>query len=231
MKHTVFLVGLLALTTSAVEADLRYKTKLEVRTPAAELTAMMPPAETVMLIKADTIRIEHAQGAGRSVLLIRPDGQFLLDLDARTYQRIPEIQAALRPAATVPPTFRRTGEFMTILGLQAERVEVAMSVPVPITPPPGFPTVLPLTGELWVSDSHRPYARSISRAIGVWGAPTSGLEGIVLRQVVRNAQFGIEIEHLVTELNEAPIAAEMFELPEGFRVIDPAGRPSEPLRR
>jgi hypothetical protein len=228
MKHTVFLVGLLALTTSAVEADLRYKTTLEVRTPAAGLTAVMPPAETVMMIKADTIRIEHTHGAARSVLLIRPDGQFLLDLDAGTYQRIAAIQDILRPRSTAPTTFRRTGEWMTILGLQAERVEVAMSVPVPIAPPPGFPTVIPMTGELWVSDAYRPYARSISRTMDLSGAATSGLEGIVLRQVVRNAQFGIEIEHVVTELSEAPIAAEMFELPEGFRVIDPAARPSEP---
>ena len=227
MKNILVSVCLLGLCSSTVEADLRYKAKLEVRTPAAESKAAMPSAETVMLIRADTIRIEHPQG----VLLIRPDGQFLLDLVARTYRRIPELQAILAPPVTAPPTFRRTGDFMTILGLQAERVEVTMVVSIPITPPPGFPTALTMTGELWMSDAYRPYAKSISRAIGLSGAPAVELEGIVLRQVVRNVQSGLEIEHLVTELSEAPIPAEMFELPEGFRVIAPAGHPSEPLRQ
>jgi hypothetical protein len=136
------------------------------------------------------------------------------------------MQAVLTSRTTaVSPSFRRTGEFMTILGLRAEHVEVTMSVPVPITPPPGLPTVLSMTGELWVSDAYRAYSRSISRAIGLSGALTPELEGIVLRQVVRNAQFGIEIEQVVTELIEAPLAAEMFEVPDGFRVIGPAARP------
>lgn len=225
MKHILLPVCLLGLSISNAEADLRYRTRLEVRTPS-ELKAAMPPAETVMLIKGDAIRIEHAQGAVRSVLLIRPDGQFVIDLNARTYWRIPELQAVLTPPATAAsPTFRRTGESTIILGLQAERVEVTMSLPLPVTPPPGFPTLLPMTGELWVADAYRPYAKSISRAIGLSRSLTSGLEGIVLRQVMRNAQFGIEIEHVVTELIETPVAAETFELPQGFRVIGPAGRP------
>jgi hypothetical protein len=226
MKHIILSLGLLALASAAAEADLRYKMRLEVRTPAAELKAVLPSGETVMLIKADTIRIEHAQGAARSVLLIRPDGRFVLNLEARTSWRIPETTALLTPPATAASsTFRRTGELKTILGLQAERVEVTMAVPVPTTLLRGFPAVLPMTGELWLSDAYRPYATSISRAFGLPGAPTPALEGIVLHQVVRNAQFGIEIEHVVTELIEAPLAAEIFELPEGFRVIGPAGRP------
>jgi hypothetical protein len=112
-----------------------------------------------------------------------------------------------------------------MLGLRSERVEVTMSLPLPITPPPGLPTVVSMTGELWIADAYRAYARNISRATGSSSAIPSGIEGIVLRQVVRNTQLGIEIEHLVTELIEAPVAAEMFEVPDGFRsVIGPAGR-------
>ena len=225
MRHIFLSVFLLGLSSSA-DADLRYKTRLEVRAPFAGLKAGMPAAETVMLIKGDSIRMELGQGDARSVLLIRPDGHFILDLGARTYWRIPAVQAALPSSATAPsPTFRRTGEFTTILGLQAERVEVTMMLPLPMTPPPGFPTIVPMTGELWISDAHRPYAQSISRAIALSGTQTPALEGIVLRQIVRNAQFGIEIEHIVTEILEAPLAAEMFEVPEGFRSISPAGRP------
>ena len=155
MKHIFVSVCFLGLSTSA-DADLRYKTRLVVRMPLVELKAPIPPAETVMLIRGDTIRIEHTQGAVRSVLLIRPAGQFILDLDARTYWRIPAVQAALPSAATTAsPTFRRTGEFTTILGLQAERVEVTMVLPLPMTPP-GFPTIVPMTGEVWISDAYRP---------------------------------------------------------------------------
>lgn len=226
MKHILLSIGLLAFSGSIANADLHYRMRVHVRSASAQLKEALPAGETIMLVKGDSIRVEQVSGAARSVLLMRPDGQFVLDLDARTYWRIPETQAVLTSPATAPsPTFRRTGEFTTILGLRVERVEVTMSVPVPITPPPGFPTVLPMTGELWVSNAYRPYVRSVSRAIGLSGAPTSGLEGIVLRQVVRNAQFGIEIEHVVTELTETPLADEMFELPDGFRVIGPGGRP------
>lgn len=232
MRHVLLVICLLALSSATVDADLRYRMRLEVRTPFTELKAAMPSADTVMLIKGNAIRIEHTQGAVRSVLLIRPDGQFVLDLDARTYWRTPDIQAVLTSrGAAASPIFRRTGEFTSILGLRAERVEMTISVPLPITPPPGLPTVLPVTGELWVADAHRPYAKSISRAIELAGGPASGLDGIVLRQVVRDAQFGIEIEHVVTELIETPLGDEMFELPEGFRVIGPAGRQQEPLRQ
>ena len=225
MKHIFFSVCVLSLSTATAEADLRYTTRLEVRMPA-EFKLATPPIETLMLVKDGTIRIEHTQGTARSVLLIRPDGQFVLNLDQGTYRRIPDVQAVLSPrAAVASPAFRSTGEFTTILGLRAQRVEVTMSVPLPMTPPPGVPTVLPVTGDLWVADAYRTYTRSISDALGLSIAPTPPLDGIVLRQVVRNAQFRIEIEQVVTELTEGPLLAEMFELPQGFRLIGPAARP------
>lgn len=226
MKHVFLSICFFGLAASAADADLRYRTRVEARTTSAGLNAAMPAGEMVMLIKGDAIRIEQERGATRSVLLIRPDGQFVLDFNARTYWRMPDTLAALtHSGAADPPTLRRTGEMATILGLRAERVEVTMSVPLPIPPPPGMPSVVPMTGELWVADAHRSYATNISRAIGRSGAAPPGIEGIVLRQLVRNARLGIEIEHTVTEIIEAPVAAEMFELPEGFRrITDPAAR-------
>jgi hypothetical protein len=177
-----------------------------------------------MFIKGDAVRVEQVGGAARSVLLIRPEGQFALDLEARTYWRIPQESMPTASTAATPPAFRRTGEFTTILGLRAERVEVTMSLPLPVTPPPGLPTVVSMTGELWIADAYRAYAGNIGRAMGSSSAVPPGIEGIVLRQVVKNAQLGIEIEHLVTELIEAPVAAEMFEVPEGFRNLTAPGR-------
>ena len=104
MKHIFVSVCVLSLSATA-EADLRYTTRLEVRMPA-EFKLATPPIETVMLVKDDTIRIEHTQGTARSVLLIRPDGQFVLNLDQGTYRRIPDVQAVLSPrAAAASPAF------------------------------------------------------------------------------------------------------------------------------
>jgi hypothetical protein len=136
------------------------------------------------------------------------------------------MRTALAAAMPGSARFRRTGDFTTILGLRAERVEVDMSMPMPIAPPPGVPTALRMTGELWLADAHRTYAANINRAMGVSDPVQHGMEGIVMRQIVRNAQFGIEIEHLVVELVEAPVSQELFEVPEDFRNLsDPAGRP------
>src|SRR5688500_8398953 len=192
----------LGVSSSAADADLRYKMRIEVRAASAALHAAMPAGETVMLVRGDAVRIEQQRGAVRSVLLLRPDGQFALDLGARTYWRIPQESVLTASPSATPLTFRRTGEFTTMLGLRAERVEVTMSLPLPITPPPGFPTALSMTGELWIADAYRAYANNIGRAIGSSSAAPAKMDGIVLRQVVRNAQLGIEIEHLVTELIE-----------------------------
>jgi hypothetical protein len=225
VKALLLSLCLLALSSAVAEADLRYRLRVDVRVTSAQLNEALPAGETVMLIKGDAVRVEQVGGATRSVLLMRPDGQFALDLEARTYRRIPRENALIVPATAPPSVFRRTGEFATMLGLRAERVDVTMSLPLPVTPPPGLPTVVSMTGELWIADAYRDYAGNISRAIGSSSAVPSGIEGIVLRQVVRNAQLGIEIEHLVTELIEAPVAAEMFEVPDGFRdVTGSAGR-------
>ena len=223
MKHILLSICLLAFWASIANADLRYT--MHVRVTSAQLKEALPAGETVMLIQGDAVRVEQVGGAARSVLLMRPDGQFVLDLEARTYWRIPRENALILPATATPSVFRRTGEFATMLGLRAERVDVTMSLPLPVTPPPGLPTVVSMTGELWIADAYRDYAGNISRAISFSSAIPSGIEGIVLRQVVRNAQLGIEIEHRVTELIEAPVAAEMFEVPDGFRdVTGSAGR-------
>jgi hypothetical protein len=222
VKSLLLSICFLTFSSAVAEADLRYRMRVDVRFTSAQLKDALPAVETVMLITGDAVRVEQVGGAARSVLLMRPDGQFALDLEARTYWRIPE--SVLTVPASTPPAFRRTGEFATILGLRAERVEATMSLPMPIMPPPGLPTVVSMTGELWIADAYRAYARNIGRATGSSSAVPSGIEGIVLRQVVRNAQLGIEIEHQVTELIEAPVAREMFEVPDGFRrVTGPAG--------
>jgi hypothetical protein len=227
MKHTLVTICFVTLSASVANADLRYTTRVEVRRSVAQsagrvdvgaVQALGPAGDTVTFVSADAVRIEHSSGNTKSILLWRPDGPLVLDPDERTYRPIPELREALASARSLtPPRFRRTGEFAMVLGVRTERVDVTMSLPLPTTPPPGFPTVIEMSGELWLADVHRALGEGLRKTTGLTGGLSAGIEGIVLRQIVRNAQLGIEIESTVTDLVEGPIAAEIFEVPSGYR--------------
>ena len=210
---------LVLLTTSIAHADLRYATKIDVRAGAettAAITAFMPPGETVTFLSNDALRIEQSKSSSQTILLMNRDGSFLLQPDARTYVRLPDFVNLLSATPPPTPTFRRTGEFVTLLGLKAERVELTVSIPLPTTLP-GVPTVATMRGDIWLADAYRELGRTVRKAIGFVPALPPGIEGIVLRQTLRNEQMGIEIDYKVTELVEGPIPAEMFEVPPGYR--------------
>jgi hypothetical protein len=213
---------------STVQADLRLKTRVDVRrTPTATGTAAdlgavfqtaMPSGETLMLVSGAAVRVEQSKERSRLILLFRPNEQIILDPQARTYTRVPQLRDALSAAAQLPPpTLLRTGEYQMVLGLRAERVEMAVIVPLPLAVP-GFPTVVRMTGDLWVTDAHRAYGRTLQKIMPLpTSVPRVEIEGMVLRQTLRNAEVGIEISYEVTELIEGPIAPQLFDLPPGYR--------------
>ena len=210
---------LVLLTASIAHADLRYTTTINVRAGAettAAIKAFMPPGETVTFLSNDALRIEQSKGPTRTILLVNRDGSFLLEPDARTFVRLPDVVDLLSGTPLPTPTFRRTGEFATLFGLKAERVESTISIPFPTTLP-GFPTVATMRGDIWLADAYREHGRTVRKAIGFVPALPAGIEGIVLRQTLRNEQMGIEIDYAVTELVEGPIPADMFEVPPGYR--------------
>lgn len=222
---------LVAVCAPAAHADLRYTTRVEVRrTPAtttspeavamnAVLQALMPPGETRTFVGADAVRIEQTIGPTRSVLLMRSGGQFVVYPDSRVYWRMPAPGNLLADSRlATQPTFRRTGEFITMLGVRAERIPLTLPIVLPATPPAGFPTRVTFEGEVWVADVFREEARGVQKALGLTVLP-SGMEGMVLRQVLRNAEFGYEVESTVVELVEAPIPPDMFIVPAGYREI------------
>jgi hypothetical protein len=227
----LFAVLFCAHSTTAAYADLRYTTHVDVRlTPVATasdpvltqvatlLQGMMPSGETRTYLTTDAARLEPVSGTAGPVILFRPDGQTVLDPATRTFWRIPirDLAGALSPPQM---TSRATGEFTTILGLKAERIEITTSVSLPVAPPAGFPTALTLQGELWVTDAHASYAKSLGHIVGPLELPGHRPFGIVLRQVLRNAQFGYEVEYSITELVEAPIAASMFQVPSDYQEV------------
>jgi hypothetical protein len=42
---------------------------------------------------------------------------------------------------------------------------------------------------------------------------------MVVRHITRSTQFGYEVEYTVADLLETPLAADLFEIPEGFRKV------------
>ena len=235
MTHTLLVASLL-LFVSPAYADLRVTTHVDVRRVegsgpgkgpdiAALMQMLMPPGDAVTFVGTDAIRIEQSREGKTVIILLRADGQTILDPDARTYTRLPELGNVLKEAAAQsPPTFRRTGDSALIHGVRAERVEVTMPVRLPVIPPPGFPTVLTMAGDVWLSDAFKTYGPGLQKALGLTGRlPTTGLEGMVLRQILRSAEFGYEVESTVTELSDEPIAPSMFSIPAGYREISGIG--------
>ena len=221
----------LAVSASVAHADLRYTTHVEVRMTSVSTTGnpaftqiatllqgIVPSGGMRTYLSADAARIEPAAGSAGPVILFREDGEVVLDPAARTYWRMSALREVLVNKSAPQPTFRRTGEFTTIMGQQAERVLFTTSIPLPLTPPAGFPSMLTMEGELWVANAHA-YTKSLSRLADLAGPTASRLQGLVLRQILRNAQFGYEVEYSVTEVEESPVAAALFEIPADYREV------------
>ena len=231
MKQTLATIFVLALSASVAHADLRYTTHVEVRMTSVSTTGnpaftqiatllqgIVPSGGMRTYLNANAARIEPAAGAAGPVILFREDGEVVLDPATRTYWRMSALRDVLVNKSAPQPSFRRTGDFTMIRGQQAERVLFTTSVPLPLTPP-GFPSMLTMEGELWVANAHAAYAKSLSRLADLAGPPASRLQGLVLRQILRNAQFGYEVEYSVTEVEEAPVAAALFEIPADYREV------------
>jgi hypothetical protein len=231
MNRILLSLLLVAVAAPAAPADLRFTTRVEVRrtstsvtsvdpvATAAVLQSLMPPGETRTFVTGDAIRIEQTIGPTPSVVLIRPDGQFIVYPELRTYWRMPPGDRLAGSRSTAQTTFRRTGEVTTMLGVQAERISVTLPLVLPVTPPAGFPTRMTFEGEIWVADVYRAEGRGVQKALGLTVLPP-GVEGMVLRQILRNAEFGYEVESTVIELVEAPTPGDMFLVPAGYREIN-----------
>ena len=236
----VFLLSalFLAVCAPAAHADLRYTTRVEVRRTSGGaagpdaaaidvwLQALMPPGETRTFVGGGAIRIEQMMGTTRAIVLMRPDGQFVVYPDLRAYWRVATPGKLLADSrATAQTTFRRTGEFITMLGVRAERIPLTLPIVLPLTPPAGFPTRMTFEGDIWVADVYREEARGLQKALGVTVFPP-GIEGMVLRQVLRSAELGYEVESTVVELVDGPISPDMFVVPLGYRELNQPAAPS-----
>lgn len=237
------LVGALA---APAQAELKYTVRIEAR-PSTVAASTSEPSHPViaglMAAALDTIapaggleltvtagergtRVDYPKPylmvpAGGATIML-PDGSLIvIDPVAKTYRRMAKPASSNEgpPAPSIAVT--RTGEFSTIAGVRAERATVEIRVRLPlaaVAEPPGMPAEMMLTGEIWITDQYREYARLAQVGMG-GGFQFDALasEGFVVRSIIRGESLGgKEVESVVTSLIESTAPASLFEPPPGF---------------
>lgn len=230
-----------------LRAELKYTMHLEAKpssTPAAApanpLTAMIggivvntiAPAggmDMTVTIGDRGARMEYPHAymvipAG-GVALARPDGTMVvLDPAKRTYWRMAKPDMSMFAAAGGPKvTVTRTGEFGTVSGVRAERATIEIRLPLPlpagVQAPAGIPTEIVMTGEAWLSQQFKSYAKAAASLVGsdVLGLDTIASEGFMMRSVLHGELLGDrELESVVTAIGETDVPASSFDIPAGY---------------
>ncbi|HLG59442.1 MAG TPA: hypothetical protein VI485_29150 [Vicinamibacterales bacterium] len=249
------LIALFATMVAApLQAELRIETRHETRridaaTPQDPVLTMIGnlaigqlPTGTILTIVGERgLRVEFgsASSAGipaGSVMLQRGDSFVILNPNDQTYWTLPSMASAsaILSGAVRAQSSQPTGEFATVAGVRAERRTflLTMNIPLPkgVTLPPGFPTTLMFEGESWVTDRFASYASALTAPLqAILPGPLATLaaqDGLAVRTITRSAQFGYEIESIVTKLEEMTVAPELFEIPTGYKEVP---RPSPRL--
>jgi hypothetical protein len=199
------------------------------------MTEMIVPAgglEVSIVEGARGSRVEYNKAylvmpAG-AVTLLRPDGSMVVLSPAdKTYWKLPADASALPPGMTPKVTTKRTGEFADVAGVRSERVTIDLRIAIPVPDgvqlPPGMPTELVMTGDMWITDRFKAANKSAGMAMG--GLGQFGLDkvlngGMPMRSVMRSPLFaGKEIETVVTKIGEEPAAASLFEIPADYKEV------------
>lgn len=240
---------LLVATAVPAAAELRYTMTIATRpvsgaaTPADPVAGRAGEAVLGMLAQADGLeltvtvgepgtRVDYSRAylivpAGGSTI-VRPDGSMVvIDPAARTYWRMARPEMAPARAQAPEVSLVRTGEAATVAGTRAERATMRIRVPLPASGgdgPAGAPTEFILSGEVWLADGYRAYARMGNgpMAASVPGLDALASDGLVVRSILRGALLGArEIESVVTSLAEVDVAPALFEVPSGFTEVPP----------
>ena len=253
----VFAAALAIVLSAAVSVEAELKVVAQTSTKAASsplpttpiaihstygemmllLVAGNGPVETTSIIGDKGARIEYAQAtlnlAAGSVALVQPNGDIAILMPKdRVYWRMTtkEMGEMWAQLGIVPKiSHKRTGEFMTIAGVRAERISFDWAMEFPLPPEvmaelKGAPTAMTMSGDLWVAaDRYKSYASMAVRSnttLASLGMIKLLEEGIVLRSVLRSSAFrGQEIETIVTSMTEEPAPANAFSIPAGYKLV------------
>jgi hypothetical protein len=176
-----------------------------------------------------------------TVTITRPDGTAVgMDPAAKTFwKQTSGIDVAAATMAQLPAKpdvkVKKTGEFETIEGMKAERVNVSLGLPLPISPdqlsqlPPGFPTSLTITMDVWVTDAIKVPSTNTALADSMltkFLPDQSGLkelnDGRFMLKTVMN-MFGVEMVTTVKDIVKGDVADSLFEVPKDFKEVPPPG--------
>ena len=222
--------------------------------PPNPMVAMMGEAMTRQLLpegsatmtyllgeKGTRVELANAalgQAAG-TVTLLQPDGTVtMLNPTEKTYWKagLQAPAAAMQAAGLTPQvSVNRTGESETVAGVSCEKSTFTMKMDLPIPEAaraslgPDFPASIDFTGDTCATTTEfQKYAgiAAKSQATGMLAAMgldklTSG--GIVLRQTIRLG--AAELRSVVTEITEEDAPSTAFEIPEGYKEVQPPTGP------
>ena len=208
----------------------------------AQLIQQMLPngtADTLYIIGDKGLRNEYIKGGMNqqpegTVTLALANGDIIqLNAKEKTYWKTKaEAMTAAMQAVGIQPEVgvTPTSESTTILGVRTQRSNFDISIPLPIPEqaraqmPPGFPTSLTMSGEVWLATApFEKYVSLMSRVNHVMAGMGLGKlmqGGIVMRQVMRSAMFnGQQLETMVTRIGEETVPASLFEIPADYKEV------------
>lgn len=259
---------LVAVASAPLSAELKVTSRMSVRAvpdapPAADmLSQMMGPMLLQMfggLDGVEMVSIWHEDGRTRTeyrtafaglpagaVIVTRADGTSVgFDPKAETWWKMSDDadmaeQAAFMAQMKPEITTKKTGQFETLAGFRAERITLAMRMPIPLPPevaqaPPEFLALLPreftFEGDMWVAPQFSKYTAAVAKSalagpLAQFGFDKlqEGLDGLAVRQVMRmNLLAGYEMETVVVSAVEEAAPASSFDVPAGFKEVPMPG--------
>lgn len=222
--------------------------------PPNPMVAMMGDAMTRQLLPEGSAtmtyflgekgtRVELANAAmgqpAGTVTLVQPDGTVtMLNPAEKTYWKagVQGPASAMKAAGLAPQvTVTPTNETETVAGVSCQKSTFAMKMDLPIPEAaraslgPDFPASLDFTGDTCATTTEfQKYSdiASKNQVTGMFAA--MGLDklasgGIVLRQTIRLG--AVELRSVVTEIAEQDVAPTAFEIPEGYKEVQPPAGP------
>jgi len=198
-------------------------------------------ADTVYIVTEKGMRTEYVKGGMNNqpegtILLAMVNGDLIgLNTKDKTYwkstiQAVANVlqSAGIQPDVKVTPSSEAT----TIAGVPATRSNFDVNIPLPIPEqmraqlPPGMPTAISLSGEIWYAASTSAFAKYVGVASRL-GQALAGMGlgklfggGIVMRQVMRSQVFnGKQLETEVTKIGEEAAPADAFDIPADYKEV------------
>jgi TonB family protein len=185
-------------------------------------------ADFSITISDQAVRIEHASDG--MVEIVRADQDTtIVNTATHTYWSLPH----RRPTTSLPGlsarlSWKRTGEFEVIAGVQAERTlfEIAM-LPADqrFAKILGEPVMFSAQGEVWIAPQYRHYARLAAglapQAVSLF-PPLAELadHGAIMRSIIVSELLGpVEIESTVTHISERTLDASLYDVPSGYHRV------------